>query len=747
MSDETNIDDPNRWTVEEEAESTPGAEQEVPAAMKVWLAEYTNRSLPTLPEDVRRQVGQRLREEMASASPSEPHAVDVLPGDSPQATRSVGRRSKVLRFLLAAALGVGVWALSRVDWQTDRQTDAPRVGQSTEQAPELEEVLTSDPAIEEEEEEQPAQVPTVDDGRRVDALPTLASVEANTLDGIHGSLWLETLDESLQSVVVVLRYATPPERPGQATEGTLEQAIAAEAAWGGLEQTTHCGGRILLEVDAASIRIANRHSGPRYPFGVPFDVPPERLELGRVYAVHLCGRDHDGRLVPAEDGWGTIVQYPEWHHAPRIETPSGSTRLEGEGQLIESITETPAGAMRGWARLTGSTSLRGPLVELELEGTRRVLLPASIPVRVGPGTYRAAEELAIGDHVLRLDRSSRAEWVAPVRVVQRRVFARPDSDAEVEVAVTENDAPFFLNGLVVRTLMHAPVAGGSGPPIFANPSRALGTSSASSAFVTDQGIRVSTESWDCDINATIEVDDLGVLDGFTAVDVGFVRHEGMAGAPMDVDCEALTFRGDASVPTSLLRALPAQSGMPRRLTLNLSVSANETDLTACEADFAVLACRRDGQGRRVRAEGGQARWVRTGPACFAAGTPVRTTRGDRAIESLRPGEWVTGWDVVGQRAVQTTVRAVIPRGERAVMAFRLSNGATIRVTAEHPLFDPDTESYRPAETFEVGARLLGPGGEVVWLEARDEDGTTEVYDLSVDAPNNYFAGGVLVHNY
>jgi len=47
----------------------------------------------------------------------------------------------------------------------------------------------------------------------------------------------------------------------------------------------------------------------------------------------------------------------------------------------------------------------------------------------------------------------------------------------------------------------------------------------------------------------------------------------------------------------------------------------------------------------------------------------------------------------------------------------------------------------------VGDRLLGTGGIALNVEEVAQDGMSEVWELSVAAPDTYFAGGVLAHNY
>lgn len=64
--------------------------------------------------------------------------------------------------------------------------------------------------------------------------------------------------------------------------------------------------------------------------------------------------------------------------------------------------------------------------------------------------------------------------------------------------------------------------------------------------------------------------------------------------------------------------------------------------------------------------------------CFAAGTPVDTPEGPKAIESLRPGDSVIGGSRVARSVLATTRR----RSARRVRVT-LSNGKTVICTADH----------------------------------------------------------------
>ncbi len=127
--------------------------------------------------------------------------------------------------------------------------------------------------------------------------------------------------------------------------------------------------------------------------------------------------------------------------------------------------------------------------------------------------------------------------------------------------------------------------------------------------------------------------------------------------------------------------------------------------------------------------------------CIARGTVVSTLAGDRPIESLRIGESVWGYDIMNGVKVRTAVRSIRHGVASNILAFH----DTLFVTPTHPVFSAGT--WKSASDVSANDLLLtddlrhisaGP------LESRSD--VTEVYDLTVDDPHNFFAGGFLVHN-
>jgi len=132
---------------------------------------------------------------------------------------------------------------------------------------------------------------------------------------------------------------------------------------------------------------------------------------------------------------------------------------------------------------------------------------------------------------------------------------------------------------------------------------------------------------------------------------------------------------------------------------------------------------------------------RTVFTCIAAGTAVATPTGSRPIETIQVGDALWGYDPPSQRRVLTTVRAVMPAEADRVVAL----GAGLVATPSHPIYA--NGRWTSAGDLRAGDQLLGLDGAVQPLaNAHTQARRVRVFDLTVDWPHTFFAGGLLVHN-
>lgn len=127
--------------------------------------------------------------------------------------------------------------------------------------------------------------------------------------------------------------------------------------------------------------------------------------------------------------------------------------------------------------------------------------------------------------------------------------------------------------------------------------------------------------------------------------------------------------------------------------------------------------------------------------CVAEGTRIESQRGAVPVEQLREGDRVWAYDPDGGKRVLTTVRAITATSRRQLVEV----APGLRVTAEHPVYAD--HRWVPAGELSAGALLLGADLRPTRAQAPRQLHTPSlVFDVSVEWPHTFFAGGVLVHN-
>jgi RHS repeat-associated protein len=127
-------------------------------------------------------------------------------------------------------------------------------------------------------------------------------------------------------------------------------------------------------------------------------------------------------------------------------------------------------------------------------------------------------------------------------------------------------------------------------------------------------------------------------------------------------------------------------------------------------------------------------------SCFAAGTPLLTPTGEKAIEDFRPGDWVLS------APEHHPDGAVEPRQVEEVLTshghlISLHIGKEIvRTTKEHPFYVKD-RGWVLAGTLEKGQRLRSDDGRWLPIDAVIDNGEeAAVYNLRVADYHTYFVG-------
>ena len=149
----------------------------------------------------------------------------------------------------------------------------------------------------------------------------------------------------------------------------------------------------------------------------------------------------------------------------------------------------------------------------------------------------------------------------------------------------------------------------------------------------------------------------------------------------------------------------------------------------------------DNRGCGPASKGKIRRMTDVGRHCVAAGTLVETEDGEVPIETVAVGDRVWGFDLAsGKREI-----GIVTRTTRSESETTLVLGKSLRLTAEHPVYSDG--QWRPAGVLKDGDRVVSANGEILILgQPESIEGAIEVFDLTVEGTENFFAGNILVHN-
>lgn len=142
-----------------------------------------------------------------------------------------------------------------------------------------------------------------------------------------------------------------------------------------------------------------------------------------------------------------------------------------------------------------------------------------------------------------------------------------------------------------------------------------------------------------------------------------------------------------------------------------------------------------------------------GAGCVIKGTQVLTPQGEFAIETLAPGREVLSWDEKQQKVVVGIVDEVIIREQSTPGTLTLSEGASLGITSDHPVYVVTTGAWTPVGSLKQGDQVSFYNQQTKATEIRQVNGfelnlpVQITYNLKVRHYENSFAAGVLAHFY
>lgn len=512
--------------------------------------------------------------------------------------------------------------------------------------------------------------------------------------------------------------------------------VAKPGEGGGDFDSADCSAPALFEVPREVLAI-DPPRGLRGEARLRLRAEAGRLACDEAHSVAVCLRDHGGALHASlwegRDQSGQRVHpYGDgWLNAPRLLTPSGPSddtlRVMRGWQLVGADPSTGARA-RVEVRAVGAGM--GPAVSLRLTTGEALRVPEKRELwHVERASWIRASEVVAGDRLFGLG--------GPVEV--RETEAKKAERGWVDVVDVSAPDTYFIGNVLVRD--GRPTVGEIVPlPAAEDPQ-----------YLDAVDFAAEAHSYDCALWTTITLQ--AWPEHAERVVLLAAAHPGPPGARVALACDAAS--EVVSIPRAVWegwRAQPRTSDQPLTLSLEAGAIGWEAEdedfagVIGCSSDVALLSCARAADGT-LSPIMQTARWGLSGSSCFATGTPIETPAGPVAIEALEAGTLVRSIDVVSGQARVARVQRVVSRGPRPALQLRLEDGRTLRVTGEHPLWLPRLGDFRPAGGLRVGDRLLGSEGAALRVDEVAPAGDIEVWELSVAAPDTYFAGGVLAHNY
>jgi hypothetical protein len=133
-----------------------------------------------------------------------------------------------------------------------------------------------------------------------------------------------------------------------------------------------------------------------------------------------------------------------------------------------------------------------------------------------------------------------------------------------------------------------------------------------------------------------------------------------------------------------------------------------------------------------------------GGGCFLGHTLIRTPEGQRAIETLQPGDLVLSFDDRGELHQGKILKVHVHEGER-VIRYRLWGGAVLDATPNHWVLN-QFNAFVEIDTLGPDDCLVDENGHLRPIVERSEFCVGTVYNLTVEGHHTFIAGGIRVHN-
>jgi predicted lipid-binding transport protein (Tim44 family) len=399
-----------------------------------------------------------------------------------------------------------------------------------------------------------------------------------------------------------------------------------------------------------------------------------------------------------------------------IPTPAGAVAIETL-RVGDPVWSVVGGKLQA-GTVKALTETRADHYLEILAGDSKMVITPEHPVMAGPGEYRIARLLKVGDLIYRMSHG-RLNAV-PIRTIQRARADQPAYNLMVMPGgtfipadiVVHNKGCFLPESLILQS------DGAEKPISSVRPGDSLLAYSPEGRIVQTKVRNIIRHTVDEYVILTTERQTIRA----TAEHPFYVGYGAFKTLDILKVGDAIFARDGQSL--SGQRILSLQRVRERVPVFNLQTDHPNTFFAG---------------GVAVHNKGG-------GGGCFPAGTMIRTPTGQTPIENLSAGDKIRAFNPDGEMVEAGVEKLFATRS--SVIAIETERG-TLRTTPEHPVGLPggiflEAGKLRPGQKVLIwNDGILNPAG-VIGTSTQEREEV--VYNLSVGPPHTFLAGNFLVHN-
>jgi predicted lipid-binding transport protein (Tim44 family) len=399
-----------------------------------------------------------------------------------------------------------------------------------------------------------------------------------------------------------------------------------------------------------------------------------------------------------------------------IPTPAGAVAIETL-RVGDPVWSVVGGKLQA-GTVKALTETRADHYLEILAGDSKMVITPEHPVMAGPGEYRIARLLKVGDLIYRMSHG-RLNAV-PIRTIQRARADQPAYNLMVMPGgtfipadiVVHNKGCFLPESLILQS------DGAEKPISSVRPGDSLLAYSPEGRIVQTKVRNIIRHTVDEYVILTTERQTIRA----TAEHPFYVGYGAFKTLDILKVGDAIFARDGQSL--SGQRILSLQRVRERVPVFNLQTDHPNTFFAG---------------GVAVHNKGG-------GGGCFPAGTMIRTPTGQTPIENLSAGDKIRAFNPDGEMVEAGVEKLFATRS--SVIAIKTERG-TLRTTPEHPVGLPggiflEAGKLRPGQKVLIwNDGILNPAG-VIGTSTQEREEV--VYNLSVGPPHTFLAGNFLVHN-